>query len=556
MLTKLKEAIRWNKGRSVLWQVLFLLLALLYIAGLHWSNDGLWYQGDSPRHAANGLFWWDFLSSFPVNPVKFGLSYYARYPVIHPTGYPPLFYLIEGAAFRLLGPSPYVAKGLVIAFALFAAVYVAAWLRRWVAEEAGWFGALVILQPGVVKWANAVMLNVPSMALGLAALYHARRWTEAPASRHFYAAVFLALLGVLTYFPTGIVVFVILAWVVIERRWSILRSRRVIILGLISAILLLSVALLASRWAPTHFASVLWNPLSIFSWPRWTFYLDWMPMLFRSPILILAGLAVIIGLCFRLWRKEVKWVLTWIVVSYTGLSLLGVREPRYMLLLGPPIIILSVVGLILLIQLGEGLFRRNVSRFFFGGMAALLGFHVWTAPLVQVPRVEGFREVAAFLESVAPEERIFYDGNFDGVFSFYVRSGDEGFKQGIVLGSKVMYASAIFTRWRLTERVSSSSEVIEVLRNKCGARWLAIERQGVQDRVAAARYLRQALTGPEFQFVRSFPIQANRNTWVDVYRFLPPIEKPEELELPFPTLGKDKVFRVKPIGSNSNKSKP
>lgn len=141
-----REAVRWNKGRSVLWQVLLILLALLYVASLHWSNDGLWYQGDSPRHAANGLFWWDFLASFPVNPVKFTLSYYARYPVIHPTGYPPLFYLIEGAAFRLLGPSPYVAKGLVLAFALFAALYVAAWLRRWVSEEAGWFGALLILR--------------------------------------------------------------------------------------------------------------------------------------------------------------------------------------------------------------------------------------------------------------------------------------------------------------------------------------------------------------------------------------------------------------------------
>ena len=546
-MVNFRKAVRWNKGRSVLWQVLLVLLVLLYVAGLHWSNDGLWYQGDSPRHAANGLFWWDFLASFPVNPLKFALSYYARYPVIHPTGYPPLFYLIEGAAFRLLGPSPYVAKGLVLIFALFAAVYVAVWLRRWVSEEAGWFGVLLILQPGVLKWANAIMLNVPSMALSLAALYHTRRWLDAPASRHFYAAVLFALSGVLTYFPTGIVLFVILFWIVIERRWSILRNRRVLILGLISAILLLSMALLASRWAPMHFVSVFRGSLNVFSWPRWTYYLEWIPVLFRSPILILAGLAVIIGLCLHRWRGEVRWLLTWIVVCYTGLSLLGVREPRYMLLIGPPIVILSVVGLILLMQLGAALSKRNISWFFLGGIGALSLFHFMMAPLVKVPSVHGFQEVVTFLEKVAPEERIFYDGDFDGVFSFYTRSGDEGFKRGIVLGSKVMYASAVVTGWRLTEKVSSSSEVIEVLRKKCGARWLAIERQGVQDKVAAARHLRQALIGPEFRLAKSFPILAPRPTWVDVYQFLLPIEIPEELELPFPALGEGKVFRAKPI---------
>src|SRR5262245_2009084 len=83
---------RWDGSKGLFWQVASLLLVWLYIYLLHLSNDGLWFQGDSPRHAANGLFWWDFLSRSPFHPVKFGMSYYARYPVIQPVAYPPLFY--------------------------------------------------------------------------------------------------------------------------------------------------------------------------------------------------------------------------------------------------------------------------------------------------------------------------------------------------------------------------------------------------------------------------------------------------------------------------------
>lgn len=189
-----------------------MVLVWLYIVVLHRTNDGLWFY-DAPRHAANGLFWWEFLASFPVNPVEFSLSYYARYPVISPPLiYPPVFYLLEGAAFWLFGNSPFVAKGLVLGFALSAGLYVTVWLQRWITEESGWGGALLVLQPGIIAWSNAIMLNIPSMALGVAALYHARRWLESPDSRHIYPTAFFTILALLTYYPAGIVVFVFLAW--------------------------------------------------------------------------------------------------------------------------------------------------------------------------------------------------------------------------------------------------------------------------------------------------------------------------------------------------------
>src|SRR5207249_563373 len=102
-LKALAVAFHSQKRTLLLYQVGILLLIWLYVVALHTTNDGLWYQGDAPRHAANGLFWKDFIASFPDNPFDFAVSYYLRYPVITPSAYPPGFYLLEAAAFSLLG---------------------------------------------------------------------------------------------------------------------------------------------------------------------------------------------------------------------------------------------------------------------------------------------------------------------------------------------------------------------------------------------------------------------------------------------------------------------
>ncbi|HEU0050056.1 MAG TPA: hypothetical protein VFQ43_20875, partial [Nitrososphaera sp.] len=206
----------WQAGQSVFWQLTALLAVWLYVYLLHAHNDGLWFQGDSPRHAVNGLFWWDLIFRLPLHPVQFAMDYYARYPVIQPAAYPPLSYLLEGFTFSVFGASPYVAKTLVSLAAIVSGIYLVAWLRRWVAPEAGWGGLLLILQPGVIRYSNAVMLNLPSMALGLGALYHTRMWIESRGSRkHIYIATCLLVAGLLTYFPSGIVLPIIFLWILV-----------------------------------------------------------------------------------------------------------------------------------------------------------------------------------------------------------------------------------------------------------------------------------------------------------------------------------------------------
>ena len=524
-----------------------ILAAWTYIARLHATNDGLWYTGDAARHAANGIFWSDFVRTLPQDPRAFALSYYARYPVVDPVSYPPVFYLVEAAGFSIFGVSPFVAKALVLIFALLASVYVAAWANRWVSKEAGWAGMLFLLQPGLIVWSNAIMLNVPAMALGFAALYHGRRWLEAPGSKHLVAATAFAAAALLTYFPAVILLPVIPAWVIVERRWHACVDRRSVAAASLLAVLTLACLSVARIWAPLHVSLLVPKLHTALRSSHWTYYLHRLPELLSPSVLGLMPIGGVLGLRDESSRREASVTLLCLLICYFGLSVLVERESRYALFLVPPAVILAVVGVRTLAGWIAERFGRQPAPYFLVAIVSLIGFHVLRAPAVHVPMATGFREVVAFLKENAPDERVFYDGQYVGPFTFYVRAEDPGFKRGVVRGDKLLYASAILPRWRLMERISSPAEAVEAIRTRCGCRWLAIENGEDPDSIDAARYLRQAVAGPEFQLVKSFPVDAPPATRVDVYRFLPAAESPEEIELPFPVLGEGTILRARPL---------
>jgi len=528
---------------SMTLQTVGIVCTWLYVVYLHLGNDGLWYPGDAARHALNGAFWGDFLASGSFHPKAFALSYYARYPAINPTSYPPLFYLLEAAAYRLFGISPFVAKGLVLGFALVAALYAAAWLRRWVSREAGWGGTLLLLQPGVIAWSHAVLLNVPSMALGLAALYHARRWLDRPSRDQRYLALAFIVAGFVSYFPTLIVCLAICAWILVEWHWTKLFTRRsTAALVTFGAVLLVALGVV-SQWAPLHVSLASTNLEQMLRVERWTYYFWESRGIVAMPTALLAAFALVACAFDPRARREAVPVIVWMVACYIGLSSLTERDTRFAVILAPPVAILGSIGFLALARALRLTSRVAIAVTF----AALIALHAALGWFTFVPRTEGIREAVDFLAAKAPTGMIFFEGEDNGIFTFYVRAGDPGFRRGVVRGSKLLYASAIFNRWRLQQRVSSPAEVVELLRRESGCQWLAIETSTGVEEIEAVRFLRQALEGPEFERVQSFKVDAVRGYRVDVYRLRRPAEEPDRIALPFPVLGQGTEFKAKPI---------
>lgn len=166
-------------------------------------------------------------------------------------------------------------------------------------------------------------------------------------------------------------------------------------------------------------------------------------------------------------------------------------------------------------------------------------------PLSPGATCERISGVVRFFERTAPEKRVFYEGNYNGVFSFYLLSRDPKFQRGVVLGRKLLYEVTMNPELSRTKRVSSAAEVVDLLRTKCGCRWLAVERG--MNRPEAEKYLREAIARPEFEFVKAFPIAGPRDMWIDVYRFIIEKQESKKIELFFPELGEATVFHVKPL---------
>ena len=532
----------WLRSSHI--QTLATLLAFLLIAGLHASNDGLWFQGDAPRHAANGFFWWDLIGKQILNPMAFALSYYARYPVINPVTYPPLFYLLEGLAFHSISPSPVVAKCLVFSFGVLAGFYTLAWARRWMGAAAGWAGALLALTPGVVIWTNAVMLNIPAMALGMACLYHFRSSLESRSKKQFLAALIFAAAVVLTYYPGAIVVCVCFVWELLFRcnltRWRDKAKWAAAALGVAFIPLAIAVRLapvLSARYLPG--IANLMNPRS------WTFYLTKLPSVTGVLVLVLGITGFSAGCLVDRWQREAAYIGSWIATPILALALVPARDSRYILLLAPAFVIALFLGFEAAAELVPRRYLRWRSLLF----AALFMTSIWLAARVTVPKASGFREVAAYLRQNAPADSVLYDGYHDGLFGFYIRAMDPQFQQRIVLAEELLYQYGPTTsfNWVETSKAATTDDVVRILQQQSGCRWLVIEVGANSEWARGQRLLRQALDRPEFELVRSFPVSGTGARRIDLYRVVSPGPEVTTVNLYFPSFSSHEFLQITPI---------
>jgi hypothetical protein len=384
----------------------------------------------------------------------------------------------------------------------------------------------------------------------VATLYHWRRWLEEPRSRHLYPAAALGLSAVLTYLPVAVLGLVMLAWALMAGQMRHLVDRRTIVVGTIALIPLGAWALVAARWSPSHGAVGLllgdypfWKPAA------WAFYLQRLPMLVSTPLLAALAVAAFVWFSASRFRRELTLYIVWFAVCYAWFSAISVKEPRYALLLVPPSVCLGVAGVTAGVQQFFRAAHRTAALLTPIVLVALLIAHVALAPSVVVPRVSGFEAILTFLRTAAPAERVFYEGAYSGVFSFYLRAQDSQFTRSVVLGSKLLYATRIEPRFGLAQFARTSEEVVALLQNRCGCRLLVVERQldPTVTLVEPAHLLRQVLTRSPFRLVRSFPFAAPYVTHVDIYEQLGPIAYPDTVELPFPVLGQGVTYEAKPI---------
>lgn len=514
-------------------QLLAIVAATVIAASVHWQNDGLWFQGDAPRHAANGFFYWDLLTAMPSDPLAYSLSYYARYPVITPVAYPPLFYLIEGAAFWVLGPSPYVAKVLVLSFSVIAGVYTMAWARRWIGPIAGWAGFCTVLLPGFIRFSNAVMLNVPATALGLASLYHFRVWQDTSQPKQLWLFCGLTSAALLTYYPAAVMLPVAVVWML----GSSSRSRSKVLWGLSACVLVagLLIAIALPVYLDRHAPSIF----RLFGVDRWVLFTRRILGLTGVAWLVLGAMGLLVGFLVRRLRGEQVQLAAAFATITAGVVALRWIDPRYALALAPLTVLAAFLGLVR----GAAFLGRREPWALNAGAIGFIALSVSLLLTTSVPKVSGFEKVARYVAEQAPNQSVLYSGRYDGVFGVYLRAYDPYFERRLVLWRKFFVGTS-----RRPEDLSPAA-MMTLLQKEAACQWVAVEIFPGRLITYPDKPLRDALAGPEFELVQSFPVTADAVIRVDLYRLTLPVDAPPPVALTFPGFSGRTFNDVEPIPS-------
>ena len=490
----------WTPRSSAL---LVIVLAGLSVVVVHRIHVGEFsYNVDETQHAVTGLFAADLMRDQPfAHPVQYTYEYYAQYPalsgVIH---WPPLFYVVEGAFFLIFGPTVVAARLAILFFSLVGLTFWFLLVRdlhgEWTAALAT---ALLGLSPVVLLFEKTVMLEVPSLALCLAATYFGARYLREERKRDIYVFAVLAALALLTkQNAIYLAPFCIFAGVSIKGWKWLLRAD---VLG--------AAALCAVLVAPFYTLVYLvhWRPIAmdlqgvaqshsysqdlLFYWRALPGQLGW----------LLLGLSVVGMLTSRWWDEAAnsRLMLSWIVACYITFTLIGLKEARYAFFWVPAFVYFAAGGL-------TRFFRYPVMRATATAVAGcVLIAMVIPAWTFQRPYVSGFAAAAQRVVQASKCGVILFDGELAGNFIFFVRANDPD-RRFLVL-RKALYADRIKARLGSMELVHDSDEVRHLIHDD-GVRFV-VTTEGTPLLFDSQRRLREIVTGPDFQLLGRFPIAGN-----------------------------------------------
>ncbi len=520
-----------HQGSRGTWYGQFILAVASWIllCLLHWENDGLWFPQDAPRHLINGVFLKDYVAAGLPPPFEYARSYLIRYPIIGPTRYPPGFYLLEAATFSVFVASPWVAKSLVLGFALLAALYQVAWLRRFVDPEAGYLGAVLPILPGIVRYSHAILLNVPALALQLAALYHARCWLEGRGRSHLYRVAAFGAAALLCYQGAVVLVLILGTWLACTGHWRLLLDRRAVMVAV--AVLLVPILLVAWSIKTSGQARWLIDTTYLGSPWTWLWYASRMTGAFGPVVLVGAALGAAAGALGGRWRRELTFSGGWIAITYLFHSYLYGKDIRYILPLCTPLLSLTAVAVWSPLQWLKGRLGPRATRTAApAAIAMLLAIHLWLARSVVLPRVDGFEAIVATIQADAGPERetilVALDAIDSTLLTCLVRLDDPGFRLRVLPASWFWEFAGVAPPSDLGTSGPIEAGAIESLLAHSGCRWLVVTADSEPETSSPGpsdRRLRNALRLPRFQLVRTFAIGGPSPAAVMLYRQVGPI---------------------------------
>lgn len=521
--------------------IVLLAAAVITLHNIHRSRD--FSMHDEGTHVMTSIYFADLLTDLPIwHPVQYTYEFYARYSTLGLVHWPPFFPFIEGLVFRVFGPTILAARLTVLWFSLLALTFWFLLIRELLDPWAAAFAGLALaLLPSIVVYEQAVMLEVPSLALCIAATYFWLRFLRTQRTRTLAWFVITASLAVLTKQQSIYLAPFCLFSAIAVGKWRTFVSRRGLIILGASALLVVPFYVLAVK---VHLSSIADHVVirHALQSSGLLFYLRALPQDIGWPVL---GLSLS-GIVLSWWwgrRRDTAVMLSWILACFLTFSFLNAREPRYFMYAVPPIIYFACWPFAID-------FRAARLRPLLGAASVVLLLAYlpgdWHA---KYPCVSGYSNaVHSLVAGIPGREILLFDG--DDVDStnvgFYLRLQDQ--QHRFVLFRKGLYATRIMATFGSTELVRNQSEVQSMMAGYGIKHVLIADETEVVH--PSQQVLRELLKTPQFKLIDDLPI-----VWDGKVHYLQlyenqAVSKPTQtdLRLPMMTLNHDIVVPLRALG--------
>jgi len=486
------------------WLLLLAAIALVCVMACRGIQTGEFdYYIDEAQHAVTGLFVADALQDLPLrHPVQYAYRYYAQYPAVAILHWPPLFYLFEGVSFLLLGPSVVSARLTIIFFTV---VLLYQWFLLVEEQQdsytAGVSTAILGLLPMVLLFEKTVMLEIPSLALGVAAIrYWIRYLDQGRRSSLYWFGLWLSAALLCKQTSVYLLVFCALSWL-LTRKWNRIFSRDALAVAVMVAVLagpfLVLMLVMQGKAVANDLGSHRMN-----GWDRISYYAESLPGSFSPALLALAVLGLLLAWRWNR-RGQTSLMVCWILAGYLTFSWFGQKEARFAIYWFPPLVYFAVG---LLTQSFKVPRLRIAMRAVAAGLVALLAVPAWSQ---QRPYISGYKDAASHLVNQYHAGIVLFDGPVPGNFVFFMRALDPG--RHFLILRKLLYADDIRPGDSTEELLNSEQELSDIFRRD-GIRF-AVVSENLAIRFRSQHILRDELRTDQFQLLGRFPISSNEAKW-------------------------------------------
>lgn len=530
-----------SSGRVLL--AIAVLLAV-WTSGSRTSLSTVHGFGDGARYLMDGAFLADLVRAgavqHPSAVVAYAEHYYAQYPALSLGHHPPLFPMSLVPFFLGLGISALAARlAMVVWFVGAVGLLFALGRRMYDDRVAGWAALLLATCPVVVRFADQILTEVPTIAIVLAALLLLARF-RASASVGTYLWFVASVMASVLMRPTAAYMVPLYAVLLLRddgmRR---LMSGRIVVVNAVGLVLGIVVVAAYLTWSPFNSAVVR----MVVGRGIRTDAVVGVALTVVSERALAVG--VLAGLACAVFRRDrrvlvpIAWAAS--VLACT-LVLTGNIEPQRYAILAIPAMCLIAASVV---ATAETRVTRTVAAL---ALAALVAWQVLDVSRGRDVNLAGYEEAARYVVDVAHEPTVFYSAASDtGYFIFFVRQFDSERRLAVLRSDKLLTTS-LMTRLNVESRIASAEEIPPILQ-RYGTRFVAIEDQPTGDRTLD--WLRTLVRSERFVERRRFPIGPGL-PGVDlvVYEYLDatPAAPDAVLDLNLPLVGRRVVVPLRELG--------